>query len=163
MAIQDDYQQATNAVILKVYSNRMELSDPRHQLQITQIAAQPYSNQRTLIANFDQGEHLTIILLTQWVKQRSSFLAFSPVILLQAMDLCEGGLTQVEFRALREMALSAGARFCVVYEANGDVCAFGMQLSQELKAPLISKPFIMVLSIIGLLIAALLIFLLVVQ
>lgn len=165
MAIMDDYERIANAVILRVYSNRMELLDPKRQLQFSQLATQDYANQRTLIADYNVAEQIALALIQQLPKQLG-FLPATPIVLLQAMELCDDGLTQVEARALREMALSAGARDCKVYEPNQELSNADNtsgSTNDVLPKQQISKPFIIIFLIIGFLIAALLVFLLVVQ
>lgn len=73
----------------------------------------PYLHPRQLVANF---------LKAQKVLQHAVRIAIgehlfspSPRVVLQPMEKLEGGLTDVEIRAFRELCLSAGAREAVIY------------------------------------------------
>ena len=47
---------------------------------------------------------------------KQKFLLISPLIVIHPMEKLEGGLTQIEFRAFKELALGAGSREAVVYQ-----------------------------------------------
>ena len=69
---------------------------------------QPLSHPRTLIADFVMAEALLQYCLRKLVGKRGLFMP-SPRLILQPHQPSEGGLTQVELRALNELGLSAGA------------------------------------------------------
>ena len=46
---------------------------------------------------------------------KGKFLRPSPTVIIHPMEKLEGGLTMIEDRAFRELALSAGAREAVLY------------------------------------------------
>lgn len=73
----------------------------------------PFVHPRLLIANFPRAE----MVMTHAFKQvcRSRVFSPSPRVVVQPMERLEGGLTDVEARAFREMCLGAGAREVVVY------------------------------------------------
>lgn len=73
-----------------------------------------FSSPRMVLADFTG----TQFLLRQGIRKvRSSFL--SPNIVLHPMELIEGGITQVEHRALRELGHGIGGRRVAIWE--GDV------------------------------------------
>ncbi|WP_323844508.1 rod shape-determining protein [Microbulbifer magnicolonia] len=76
----------------------------------------PFSHPRTLIRDFTAGEKL----LQQIFRKLSgdTLLTPSPIVVLQAMEKLQGGLTEIELRAFREMALGAGAREALVYQGE---------------------------------------------
>jgi rod shape-determining protein MreB and related proteins len=67
----------------------------------------PFNHPRSLVSDFTVGEQV----LKHFVRQMigTGLLAVSPQIVLHPMIDPEGGFTQVELRALSEMALGAGA------------------------------------------------------
>ncbi len=72
-----------------------------------------FSHPRTLISNFVAAQKLLQYIIHSLSKQK--FLLFSPLIVIHPMEKLEGGLTQIEFRAFKELALGAGSRESVVY------------------------------------------------
>jgi hypothetical protein len=64
-----------------------------------------------LIGNFTNAE----ALLKQGLKKWKTFFAVAPSVLIHPLETIEGGLTQIEERALYELALGSGARRVVVW------------------------------------------------
>lgn len=73
----------------------------------------PFLHPRQLIANFQKAEKI----LQHAVRMACGKKLFSPSprIVLQPMEKLEGGLTEIEIRAFRELCLGAGAREVVIY------------------------------------------------
>lgn len=71
------------------------------------VVVNPFSHPRTLISDFTSAEQLLKAFLRRLVKNR--WLMPSPRIIIHPLGDPEGGFTQIERRALRELALSAGA------------------------------------------------------
>ena len=67
----------------------------------------PFAHPRTLVSDFTAAEQLLKYQLLRVLK--SSIWRPSPCVVLHPMGRSEGGYTQVERRAFREMALGAGA------------------------------------------------------
>ncbi len=70
--------------------------------------ANGFDHPRTIIADFTVAQE-TLKLFIRRVLGRKLF-QVSPVVIMHVLDQMDGGLTQVECRALRELALGAGAR-----------------------------------------------------
>ena len=76
----------------------------------------PFSHKRSLISNFEIGEkllqHIISLLLNNGI--------FSPRprVVVHPMEKLEGGLTIVEERAFKELAIGAGARDSLVYQGS---------------------------------------------
>lgn len=70
--------------------------------------ANGFEHARTIIADFTVALETLKHFFAQ-VAQRS-LIRPSPVVVMHVLERLEGGLTQVERRALRELALAAGAR-----------------------------------------------------
>jgi len=76
-----------------------------------------FSGQRTAVANFTIAEKLLSQALKELISKKSSrFLAPSPIIIMHPKYLCEGGLSQVEERVLKELAFSSGAMKVYIWE-----------------------------------------------
>jgi rod shape-determining protein MreB len=73
----------------------------------TELVVNPFGHPRTLISDFTVAEEL----LRRVVRSlRTSWWQPSPIIVMHPLEMLEGGLTQVESRALTELAIGAGAR-----------------------------------------------------
>lgn len=98
---------------VKVYKNQMLvrlLGDSSQEQQLNSEKA--FSNTRLLIAEFSIAEKL----LRDGVKTlMSKSMLATPAILIQAMEMYEGGLSEVENRVLTELASGAGAFKVVVH------------------------------------------------
>lgn len=73
----------------------------------------PFSHPRQLLADFAMGEKLLKYAFQQLNHGR--WLPSSPRVIIQPMAKLEGGLTQIEQRAWRELGLGAGAMDVVLY------------------------------------------------
>jgi len=82
------------------------------QAKSTAIAASakvvnPFAHPRSLVSDFTVAEQLIRHQLQSL--QSKSFLSPSPCVVMHPLGTPEGGFTQIERRAFREMALGAGA------------------------------------------------------
>src|SRR5205085_650607 len=68
-------------------------------------AQPPFSHKRSLVGDFTAAERL----LKALVKEVQQGLVLSVSIVIHPMERIEGGLSQIEERALRELAIGAGA------------------------------------------------------
>jgi rod shape-determining protein MreB len=73
----------------------------------------PFKHERTLLADFTLAERL-LRYIFQKLYEGKRFRA-SPIVVIHPMEKLEGGLTMIEDRAFRELALMAGARETVLY------------------------------------------------
>ena len=105
-----------NPYYVKIYKNKFIVKNIIENNEITLTATQPFSTARLLVGEFNEAEKL----LTKGIKQLSKHTWFSPspVIVIQPMEMAEGGLSGVESRAIRELAFGAGARKVVVWEGK---------------------------------------------
>ena len=74
----------------------------------------PFSHPRVLLSDFIVGEKLLQEIIRQIIGD--GLFVPTPAIIIHPMEKTEGGLTDVEIRAFKEMALGAGAREVVVYQ-----------------------------------------------
>ncbi len=97
-----------NTVYVKIFSNRMELKRIESGKVVKEIPQEPYTTHRLLVGNFTSAN----TLLTRGVKKlhEGKWLSPSPIIVIHPMEKTEFGLSEVEDRALRELAIVAGAR-----------------------------------------------------
>jgi rod shape-determining protein MreB len=69
------------------------------------------------VSDFTAGEQLLKIFLRR--VQGSSIFAISPKVVMHPQREPDGGFTQIEIRALHEMAMGAGASRVVVWQGRG--------------------------------------------
>lgn len=91
-------QKVIRAVGADAYNLRLDKS-----LEVTN----PFSHPRLLIADFNRAEKV----LMQGMREvnPAKFIAPRPVVIIHPVDKLEGGLTDIECKVYRELALSAGA------------------------------------------------------
>ena len=101
-------------IYVKIFENKIEfkLCDSKN-VVITKRAIEPFSSKRLLVGNFNVAEKLIVEGIKE-ISPNSIFIK-SPKTLIHAIDKSEGGLSQVEERTLRELALVAGCRDVVVW------------------------------------------------
>jgi len=93
-------------VRVDVYGNRMELvTDGR---TVTVSPSVPYVGRRVLVGSFEPA----VDCLERGLAEigAAGRLARKPALVMQAMEMNAGGLSEVESRCLQEVALAAGAR-----------------------------------------------------
>lgn len=73
----------------------------------------PFAHPRQLIANFSYAEKILQHALQKIFK--GNIFAPSPRVVIHPMEKTEGGLTEVEIRAFKELGLGAGAREVVIF------------------------------------------------
>ena len=76
----------------------------------------PFSHPRVLFSDFMVGEKLLQYALRETLSNK----AFTPAprLVVHPMEKTEGGLTMIEVRAFKELALGAGATDAVVYQGR---------------------------------------------
>ena len=102
-----------SAVYVRVKKNLFRVRSLKFEIEATFNSDQPFSTNRQLIGQFELAEKL----LKRAVKEisKGSIFARSPEVLIQPLELIEEGLSQVEERALKEVAIGAGASRVVVW------------------------------------------------
>ena len=105
-----------NPYYVKVYKNKFIVKNILENNEVILTATQPFTTKRLLVGEFIEAEKL----LTKALKQASKDKWYypSPVVVIQPMEMAEGGLSGIELRAICELALGAGARKVVVWEGK---------------------------------------------
>ncbi len=102
-----------NTVYIRVRVNSFRVRHIERKKEIELVARKPFSHERMLVGNFVNA----VDTLKEGMKrlfERSLFQP-SPFVVIQPLERTEGGLAEVEERALKEMALSIGARNVLVW------------------------------------------------
>ncbi len=103
-----------NFIYIKVYKNKMSVRHINTGNEVTESSNIPFTSQRILVGNFMVAE----AFLKSLVKKTAptGWFTPSPKILIQPLEMAEGGLSPVEERALLELAAQVGARKTLVYD-----------------------------------------------
>ena len=91
----------------------------------------PFEHPRVLIADFTAGERIIQYVIREVIGKGA--IASSPIVVVHPDVELEGGLTQIEARALREMVEGAGARKVYLH--------YGRQLTDQEVANLSIQDF----------------------
>lgn len=104
-----------NTFYLRIACNHLHLTH-LESARVAVLEADPaFSNQRLLVAEFSIADRLIRDAVQSLMPRRLAFLNAAPKLLIQPMELLEGGLSQVEQRILMELGMGAGARKVVVH------------------------------------------------
>ena len=110
---------------IRVYKDRMEMKDVRRGAEITKNAVQPFSNNRMLIAEFDEAEKLLISMLAELrsnnVYTPRMVMVFQPV---QEEDIWYSGVEKKSFKDLCEYLGAAETYLCFGKERLSDQIIF---------------------------------------
>ena len=73
----------------------------------------PFDHPRSLLSDFTVAEKILQHIFRELLNKK--LLSPAPLVIIQPMEMLEGGLTMIESRAFRELAYSAGARDAFPY------------------------------------------------
>ena len=98
---------------VRVYRDRFDLRQIGPGNISSETSATPFSTDRLLVGRFTVAE-ATLRTALQDLRC-GKWLVARPRVLIQPMELTDGGLSEVEERVLRELAIATGARKVVVW------------------------------------------------
>lgn len=98
-------------VYVKIYRDRMEITN----LDTGDVLSRTgkFSAQRNVVSDFGNAE-LLIRSMIKEMRISNSFISRSLKILMHQLEGAEGGLNDIEKRALRDLAEQAGASFVAI-------------------------------------------------
>ena len=111
----------SNPVYVRVRKNQFRVRNLKSKREASFDAQPPFTTTRLLIGRFREAEQLLERALREMA---DGIFAQAPQVLIQPLEMSEGGLSDVEERVLREVAIGAGAAKAVVWvgpELNDDV------------------------------------------
>jgi len=102
-----------NPIYVRIRKNQFRVRNLESAKEAIFDAQPSFTTARLLIGQFQAAENA----LKRAVKEMSKggIFAVSPQVLIQPLEMLEGGLSEVEERALREVAIGAGASKVVVW------------------------------------------------
>lgn len=109
----------TTDLYIKVSKNKLEAKNLSFDEGWQTVhATEPFTTERLLVGTFSAAEPLFTQLITNVTPR--SFIRQSLRAVIQPMELIEGGLSEVEEKILKELALGAGA-FKVVLHTGAEL------------------------------------------
>jgi len=106
----------TKLFYIKIYRNKFVVSDVEKNRESTFSATHPFTTSRLLVGEFTEAESLLSSALKQ--EYKGKWFSPSPIVIIQAMEMAEGGLSSVESSVIRELAFGAGARKVLLWEGK---------------------------------------------
>ena len=101
---------------VQVWENRFEIFHAQENKRVSEQSAEPFTTQRMGIGNWAPAEKTLNSALRKICPKK--FFKVSPVVVMHQMVKNEGGLSEIEKRALTELALGAGARKVVIWSGE---------------------------------------------
>ncbi len=103
--------QFSNTIYVRIYENKVHIRNINDRNEIELSTESPFTTERLLIGNFTVAQ----ALLKKGLKivMGKQFVAL--VFLIHPIEKVDGGLSQVEDRVLRDLAIIAGAQKVVVW------------------------------------------------
>jgi rod shape-determining protein MreB and related proteins len=119
----------SNNIYIRVSRNKFHVRHLEKGVTKEAVSATGFTTTRLLVGNFSEAERI----LKPIVKETggASFFVVAPHILIHPIEMIDGGLSQVEETALRELAISVGASKARVYVGSDLTDEKIKQLLQE--------------------------------
>ena len=105
-------QPKSNVTYVKVKRNKFIIRNIGTDKEAELSAIPAFTTKRLLVGEFSVAEQL---LKSGINKVHTGILIASPIIVIHPLEMVEGGLSQIEDQALRELAAGAGARKVLVW------------------------------------------------
>lgn len=102
-------------IYIQIKRNLVTIVNLDTEEEVTKIAVRPFSTQRVVLASFNPANE-TILSAIRELRLKTIFIALHALI--HQLEGAEGGLSDIEKRALRDIAEMAGARKVYIYEGE---------------------------------------------
>jgi rod shape-determining protein MreB len=103
----------SSTAYIRINKNQFRVRNIESGTEASVIATVPFTTHRLLVGQFQAAKDALKKALTQVAK--GGFLAPSPQVVIHPLELIDGGLSEIEDRVLREVAIGAGASKVVVW------------------------------------------------
>ncbi|MEJ8819909.1 hypothetical protein [Lacibacter sp. H407] len=106
------------SIYIKIKRNHVEVTDLNTGETVSKQAIQPFSSTRNIISSFNPANE-TIQSALKELGLTGRFFLSKMNILIQQLEGLEGGLSDIEKRALRDLAEMAGAnKVCILEQSE---------------------------------------------
>lgn len=102
-------------VYIKLSKNRVEIINLETGEAISRQAVEPFSTERFIIADFNRADTLIRSVMNELFPKKG-ILPRQTKILIQQVESVEGGLSEIEKRALRDLGEMAGATLVILID-----------------------------------------------
>jgi hypothetical protein len=102
----------SGSIYARIYANRIRVRNLENGIEVDLRSEAPFTTKRLLVGEFSKAERL---LKNGLRKVHKGTFSPSPIILIQPMEMVEGGLSEVEERLFKELAAGAGARRVLIW------------------------------------------------
>jgi hypothetical protein len=103
----------SSAVYVRVRRNAFRVRDTKSGAEKTVTSSAPFTTNRLLIGQFTAAAQVLKDALKQLLS--AGLFTPSPSIVIHPLEMTEGGLSEIEERVFREVAIEAGANKVVVW------------------------------------------------
>lgn len=111
----DNFMFKKHRLYIQISRNRITATNLDTGHEVSRLATTPFSTQRVVLARFDPANE-TILDAIRELRLKTSFATIS--IVIQQIEGAEGGLSDIEKRALRDLAEMAGAKKVFIAEVE---------------------------------------------
>ena len=101
-----------NIAYLRVRKNEISARNIKSGKEVTIKASTPFTSTRLLVGEFRLAEKLVCNAMKEIFP--NAFWTTSPAVVVHPLEMVEGGLSEVEERLLKELAIGAGAAMAIV-------------------------------------------------
>lgn len=110
------FQNLFNTIYVHVLKDAFLLQHVQEDRSLKITSDVPFSSDRLVVGNYT----IATEVLSKGLKELKStkFGVLAPIIVMHPKHLCEGGLSQIEHRAISEVARAAGAKKVHVWEGD---------------------------------------------
>jgi len=105
----------TGRIYIKLWRNHVEISNLETGETITKPALNSFSSVRNVVGNFNYANEAIKSVLNE-LRLKPTFLGAGLNIIIQQLEGIEGGLSDIEKRALRDLGEMAGGRKVFIIE-----------------------------------------------
>jgi rod shape-determining protein MreB len=102
-----------NTLYVRVARNELRVKHLESGKSLTVSAPEPFTTPRLLVGRFGIAQQALRKAFRELIG--GGLLAVAPSVVMQPLEMIEGGLSDVEERILRELAIGAGARKVAVW------------------------------------------------
>jgi rod shape-determining protein MreB len=106
----------TSTLYVRIRPNEFQVRHLESGREVRVQSQVPFTTQRLLVGNFIAAEDCLIKAFKE-VRYGPRYLA-APTVVMHPLAMTEGGLSQIEARALQELAEGAGGKTSIVWEGH---------------------------------------------
>lgn len=105
----------SSKVYIQIKRNQVTAVNLETGEEVTRIAMKPFSTERVVLASFNPAND-TVLAAMSDLRIKKTFMALK--VAIQQLEGAEGGLSDIEKRALRDLAEMAGANKVYIVESE---------------------------------------------